>query len=232
MLCLWECSCRTSCHPAWRWGTPRELVGCDYRSDRALGMWRTGISVKTVVKTLCQLFLPQQLWSICWSVTIFKANSRTCVCYCVFSAGKVFSCQELSGRCSHMKFLVLPGPALLLTSDNIKQRLGSAALDRYLPSLLPTKKCRRMLCWSYKYTMFWNKIPCSNINCAFSSSCLRKQCFKSICFKCEWFFPISLVQLEKLNIYIYSYQVGIVCSFLGMLWKFSITASSFLCVYI
>lgn len=31
---------------------------------------------------------------------------------------------------------LLLGPALLLTSDNIKQRLGSAALDRYVPSSL------------------------------------------------------------------------------------------------
>lgn len=50
--------------------------------------------------------------------------------------------QEPSGRCSRVK-LVLPGPTLLLTSDNIKQRLGSAALDRYLPSLLLIS-CERM----------------------------------------------------------------------------------------
>uniref|UniRef100_A0A8B9LUY7 PNPLA domain-containing protein n=1 Tax=Accipiter nisus TaxID=211598 RepID=A0A8B9LUY7_9AVES len=36
---------------------------------------------------------------------------------------------ELNGGCSYMKLIVFPGPALLLTSDNIKQRLGSAALD-------------------------------------------------------------------------------------------------------
>lgn len=42
-----------------------------------------------------------------------------------------------------MKLLVFPGPALLLTSDNIKQRLGSAALDRYLPSLLLRKNAER-----------------------------------------------------------------------------------------
>lgn len=49
-------------------------------------------------------------------------------------------CQELKGRSAYVKFLVLPGPALLLTSDNIKQRLGAAALDRYWPSLIPVNK--------------------------------------------------------------------------------------------